>query len=198
MKCPEYAEVEGKKYKINTDFRVAIECNRVAEDENIGDYERSLAIIYLLFGDEGISTPQHYSNLLEIAKKFLSCNEDGKVINNEKPDMDYIQDYDLIWASIYSDFNGLDIDKEQIHWWKFFRLLNGLSNSELGNCCVLNRIRNLRNMNPNDIKDKKERDKLIKLQKQYALKKNKKKKKPTKKEQESASEFLRMLKNRKE
>ena len=50
---PEYVEVKGKRYKINTDFRVAIECNRIAEDETIGDFERVLGIIYTLFGDEG-------------------------------------------------------------------------------------------------------------------------------------------------
>ena len=198
MKYPEYAEVEGKKYKINTDFRVAIECNRVAEDEAIGDYERSLAIIYLLFGDDGLNTPQHYGKLLELAKKYLSCGKEKVANTDEKPDMDYIQDMDFIEASFMSDYH-MDLSTEEMHWWKFFNLLNGLSNSELGNSCILNRIRNLRNMNPNDIKDKKERDKLIKAQKQFALKKNKKeKRKPNKKEKESATEFLRMLKNRKE
>ena len=197
MKYPKFVEIEDKKYKINTDFRVAIECNKVAEDETIGDYERSLAVIYLLFGDEGIDTPQHYKKLLELAKKYLSCGKELKDNINEKPDMDYIQDMDFIEASFMSDYH-MDLSEENMHWWKFFNLLNGLSNSELGNSCVLNRIRNLRNMNPNDIKDKKERDKLIKLQEQFALKKNQKKKKPTEKEKQSASEFLRMLKNRKE
>ena len=197
MKYPEYAEVEDKKYKINTDFRVAIECNRVAEDETIGDYERSLAVIYLLFGDDGLNTPQHYEKLLELAKKYLLCGKEKVANTDEKPDIDYIQDMDFIEASFMSDYH-MDLSEENMHWWKFFNLLNGLSNSELGNSCVLNRIRNLRNMNPNDIKDKKERDKLIKLQKQFALKKNQKKKKPTEKEKQSASEFLRMLKNRKE
>ena len=51
MNNPEYVKVDNKVYKINTDFRVAIECNRIAEDENIGEIERPLAIIYKLFGD---------------------------------------------------------------------------------------------------------------------------------------------------
>lgn len=52
-------------------------------------------------------------------------------------------------------------------------LINGLSNSELGNCCVLNRIRNLRNIDPREIKDRKERNKIIKAQQKVALKKKK-------------------------
>lgn len=188
---PKYVEIENKKYKINTDFRIAIECNRVAEDETIGDYERCLAIIYLLFGDEGIDTPEHYEILLKMARKYLSCGkENNNIVNNEKPDMDYIQDMDFIEASFMSDYH-IDLTKEEMHWWKFYNLLNGLSNSELGNSCILNRIRNLRNANPNEIKDRKERQKLIEAQKQFALKKNKsEKKKATEKEKQSALEFL--------
>lgn len=51
MNKPQYVKVNDTVYKINTDFRVALECNRIAEDRNIGDYERSLAVIYKLFGD---------------------------------------------------------------------------------------------------------------------------------------------------
>ena len=187
---PEYAEVDNKKYKINTDFRTAIECNRIAEDSTIGDYERVLAIIYKLFGDEGINTFEHHEKLLEIAKKYLSCGKEIETYKKEEPDMDYIQDMDFIEASFMSDYN-IELTNEEMHWWKFVNLMNGLSNSELGNCCILNRIRNIRNMKPSEIKDAKEREKLIKLQKQFALKRNKKsKRKATQKEKESAIEFL--------
>ena len=52
MNNPEYVKVDNRLYKIKTDFRVAIECNYISQDEKIGDYERSLAIIYKLFGEE--------------------------------------------------------------------------------------------------------------------------------------------------
>lgn len=194
MRYPEYTEIEGKKYKINTDFRVAIECNRIAEDETIGDYERVLAIIYTLFGEEGINTPQHHEKLLEMAKKYLSCGKEIESRKHQEPDMDYIQDMDYIEASFMSDYN-IDLTNETMHWWKFSNLMNGLSNSELGNSCILNRIRNIRNANPSDIKDKKERQKLIDAQKEFALKKKKSKKKVTQKEKESALIFLEKLKN---
>lgn len=190
---PEYAEVNGKKYKINTDFRYAIECNRIAEDETIGDYERALAIIYTLFGEEGINAPEDYGKLLEMAKKYLLCGEELKETSVKNKDMDYIQDYEYIWTSFISDYNGLDIDKEQMHWWKFYRLLNGLSNSELGNCCILNRIRNLRNYDLKDIKDPVQRQKIQEAKNMVALKKNKKEVKLTEKQQESVDEFYRSL-----
>ena len=198
MKYPEYAEINGKRYKINTDFRVAIKCNEVALDKNISDYERALAIIYILFGEEGLNNEKDYKDLLRISISYLAC---GKKVNNkkqEKLDMDYIQDMDYIEASFMSDY-GIDLTNETMHWWKFSNLINGLSNSELGNTCILNRIRNIRNMNQNEIKDQKERKKIIELQKEFALKKNEKeKKKLTEKEKTSAVEFLNMLRNGKE
>ena len=190
---PEYAEIDGKQYKINTDFRIAIECNRIAEDETIGDLERSLAIIYTLFGDEGINTPEHYEKLLEMAKKYLLCGKEYDEELNEKPDMDFVEDYSYITTSFLSDYH-IDLDNCEMHWWKFMDLMNGLSNSELGDCCILNRIRNLRNFDLKDIKDAKEKDKIRKAQKQVALKKYQKPKKEATEEQlKSAMEFYKAL-----
>ena len=190
---PEYVEVEGKKYKINTDFRVAIECNKIAEDDSIGNLERALAIIYTLFGEEGINTSDHYEKLLELAQKYLLCGKEFEENSNNKPDMDFIEDMDYIEASFMSDYH-IDLTNETMHWWKFNNLINGLSNSEMGNCCVLNRIRNLRTFDVSEIKDKKERDKILKAKKQVELKKYKKKgRKATKKEKQSAMNFLNKL-----
>lgn len=191
MNYPEYAKVGDKLYKINTDFRVAIECNRIAEDNTIGDYERVLGIIYTLFGEEGINTPEDYEKLLEHAKNYLSCGKETQEVNDkEEPDMDFIEDMDYIEASFMSDYH-IDLSNEEMHWWKFFKLIGGLSNSEMGNCCVLNRVRNLRTYDVSQIKDKKERDKIIKAKKAVALKKSRKV--ATKEQRESAMELYRML-----
>ena len=190
---PEYAEVDGKTYKINTDFRVAIECNRIAEDSSIGDYERAMAIVYILFGEEALNTPEHQEKLLKIALKFLACGKEveGKD-NKEQPDMDFIQDMDYIEASFMSDFH-IDLANTKMHWWKFFNLINGLSNSELGNCCILNRIRNLRNYDLSQIKDNKERQKMAKAKEQVALKKYKKEYNLTKEQEESMERLNKIL-----
>lgn len=192
MEYPKYVKVNDKKYAINTDFRVAIECNRIAEDTSIGDYERALAIIYTLFGEDGINAQDDYEKLLELAIKYLSCGKNKDSENKTEPDMDFIEDMDYIEASFMSDYN-IDLTKEEMHWWKFYKLINGLSNSEMGNCCVLNRVRNLRNYDTKDIKDKKEREKIEKAKKQVALKKNKKENKITKEQEESMNELNKLL-----
>lgn len=192
MEYPKYVKVNDKKYKINTDFRVAIECNKIAEDTNVGDYERALAIIYKLFGDDGINASENYEMLLELAIKYLSCGKETSSTNNEEPDMDFVEDMDYIEASFMSDYN-IDLTSIEMHWWKFFKLINGLSNSEMGNCCVLNRVRNLRNFDTKDIKDQKEREKIEKMKKQVALNKNKKENKITKEQEKSMNELNKLL-----
>ena len=62
-----------------------------------------------------------------------------------------------------------------MHWWEFCNLLNGLSNSEMGNCCILNRIRNLRNYDTSKIKDAKQRQMVEEAKRQVALRKPEKK-----------------------
>ena len=56
IKNPEYALVNDRKYKINTDFKIALRCEEISQNKDISDTERALAIIYLLFGDERFRT----------------------------------------------------------------------------------------------------------------------------------------------
>ena len=189
---PEYAEVDGKKYKINTDYRVAIRCNEVSMS-NVDDGEKIMAIIYLLFGDEALKDVRHYEQLMEKANYFLKCgdleeyNEKGK-----EPDMDFIQDFPYIEASFMSDY-GMSIKDKPMHWWEFYYLLCGLSQSEMGNSCVLNRIRDLRNLDLSKINDPKEREKLRKAKERFALKKREKKKEYTQEELKNIEEYHKLV-----
>lgn len=172
MNKPEYIRIENRKYKINTDFRVAIECDRIARDNSIGNLERGLGILYLLFGEAVFENKEDVEKLQELAMKYLNLDK-PKEDDNEKPDMDFIEDMDYIEASFMSDY-GIDLTKTDMHWWTFYNLISGLSNSELGDCCILNRIRNLRNTDASKIKDNKEREKIVKAQERFALKRNEK------------------------
>jgi len=191
MEYPKFVKIGEKKYKINTDFRVAIECNDIALDETIDDFERALAVIYKLFGEEGINDTNNYIKLLELAQKYLSCGKEIKNNVNEEPDMDFTQDMDFIEASFMSDYN-IDLANSEMHWWKFYNLMNGLSNSEMGNCCVLNRVRNLRTYDTKDIKDPKELEKIKKAKEQVALKKRKKVVNLTTEQQKNIDNFYKM------
>lgn len=168
MIYPKFVEISGHRYKINTDFRVALECNHIAKDPNISDYERSLAIIYKLYGDEGLDHPENYEGLLNKAIEYLQCGF-GEIPDDESEEnMDFDQDMWRIEASFQSDYK-IDLENTKMHFWKFMRLMNGLTED-----CVLNRTRYVRDFDLKEIKDLKERAKWEKQKELVALKKNKK------------------------
>ena len=184
-------QIEDTIYEANVDFRNAIRCNEIATDNTIGDFERSLGIICTMFGEDGLNNPNHYEKLLKWILNYLSCGQEVSQ-SDEEPDMDYVEDMDYIEASFMSDYQ-IDLENTEMDWHKFNKLINGLSNSELGNCCVLNRVRNLRNYDTKDIKDKKELEKIMKAKERVALKKYKKENHLTKEQEESMERLNEIL-----
>ena len=131
--------------------------------------------------------------MLEIAKKYLTCGKEIDEANADvEIDMDYIEDYDYIEASFMSDYH-IDLSNTKMHWWKFNKLMNGLSNSEFGNCCILNRVRNLRNYDTSKIEDAKERKKIEDAKRIVALNKDKKENHLTKEQEKSMEELNKIL-----
>ena len=172
-------------YEANVDFRNVLKANEIATDESINGVERAYAICYTIFGDKGLDNNDHINILLKWFKDYVT---NGKEVEaSGEPDMDYIQDMDYIEASFMSDYN-IDLETTDMEWRKFYNLMNGLSNSEIGNCCVLNRVRNLRNYDLNTIKDPKERNKIREAQEKVALKK--KKPQMTEEQKRSSEEFI--------
>lgn len=196
MNKPEYAKVDGKNYKINTDFRVAIECNNIAEDKTIGEYERALAIIYKLFGEDGLDC-KNQNKLIEIAVKYLSLGRGQKSLKNDSHDkyeLDFNKCIGLIKSSFKFDYKYDPYELEYLHWYDFYNDLENLSTSEFGNCCIFNRIVSILEQEPKEIKDSKQRQKLIDAQKLLKEKYCKQEEvKMTKEQEESAREFYKAL-----
>ena len=168
---PEFAKINSKKYKINTDFRVAIRCNEISLDKNINSYEKTLAIIYLLYGEEGLNDCDNYEQLLNIAYKYLNCGVEKPNSNEEQeePDMDFVQDKKLIESSFKYDYGYNPYQMKYLHWWDFYNDVCNLSNSEFGSCCVLSRVRTLRTYDTSQIKDLETREKIEKAKQRVAL-----------------------------
>lgn len=167
MNNPEYVQIDGIKAKINTDFRYAIECERIAKDTNISNYEKQIGIIYTLFDIDNTNIHIDYEKWLKVALKYLlgrnSEEKINKPIKKTKKDMDYNKDWGLIVSSMWSTYN-IDITKEKIHWWTFFDLLNGLPSD-----CIFNKVRDIRNKDISKIKDRETREQYIELKKAYSL-----------------------------
>ena len=196
MSNPEYIKVDNKLYKINTDFRVALECDRIARDNNIGDYERFLAIIYKLFGDDGLEC-KNQNKLLELGLKYITLGKEQKGLKNDfesKYQLDFNKCKGLIRSSFKFDYNYDPYNMEYLHWYDFYNDLENLSTSEFGTCCILNRIQSILNTDVKNIKDTKERTKIneakILLKERYCIDE---KVKMTKEQEKSAEKFYKAL-----
>lgn len=196
MNNPQYVKVDDKLYKINTDFRVALECNKIAEDNSIGNLERAMAIIYKLFGENGLDC-ENQNRLLELGMKYLLLGREQKSFKNdsqEKYELDFNKCIGLIKASFKFDYKYDPYELEYLHWYDFYNDLESLSTSEFGNCCILNRIVSILEQEPKEIKDSKQGQKLIDTQKLLKEKYCKKQEKEmTKEQEESAKAFYKSL-----
>lgn len=154
------------EFEINSDFRTAVKCNNVLTDVEIGNHEKSLAIIYLIFGEKGLNHGDIYQELLDKALLFLTCGRGFKDKKGEA-DMDYEQDMSFIEASFMLDYN-IDLENNNMHYWKFNELLSGLSED-----AILSRVRYIRNYDLSEIKGAKYKKQMIEQKEAVALKKKK-------------------------
>lgn len=194
MSNPEYVRIDDKKYKINTDFRVAIECNRIARDKTIEDLERALAVIYKLFGEDGLNCKEQ-GKLLELGLRYLKLNRETLEDNSKQEfELDFDKCKGLIKSSFKYDYQYDPYELEYLHWYDFYNDLENLSTSEFGTCCSLNRVISILNQDVSEIKDNKSRQAVIdakKLLKQkYCIDEQPK---ITKEQENNAIEFYKAL-----
>ena len=152
MTYPEYAEVDGIRYKINTDFRVALRCFDVIDDTSICDEERALAVIFLLFGE--VPTNQ-LEDFLRIAGDYLRCGEKEATQESHNRDMDFTADEKYIAASFMSDYQ-IDLSRVDMHFWQYIHLIQGFTERS-----VMSRVREIRNYDLEELKDPKSRAKMV-------------------------------------
>lgn len=161
MAYPQYVKIRGEKVKIKTDYRTALRCFDVINNEDISDCERSLAVIFILYGY--IPEDELLSDYLNMAQKFLQCGESIETQQEKTADMDFNFDRKYINASFMSDYH-IDLEQsENMHFWQYCELIQGLTDGS-----ILSRVRYIRNC---DIKDyaQKDRAAVIKAKEELAL-----------------------------
>lgn len=160
---PTKMEANGRIYPINTDYRIALACFKAINDTEITDLERFYAIETLLLGEKVLTEDEPI--LKEKIEVYLRCGKEEN-ISEEERDFDYLQDEINVRTSIRQCYNNLDIGKlDYLHWYEYNELISGLTSESL-----VNKIRDLRNFDINEIKDEKQKNRIIKAQQRVALK----------------------------
>lgn len=180
---PTKMEANGHIYPINTDYRVALACFRALDDDEITDLERFYAVETLLLGSDVLEEDEMI--LKDKIALYLKCEREDETSDNEI-DFDYLQDENRVKISIRQCYNNLDIDKmEYLHWYEYNELIEGLTEDSL-----IDRVRQIRGLDTNEIEDKKKRMKAIEIKKRLALHK---KVKLTEEQAQAQEEFFRLL-----
>ena len=133
-----------KGYHINTDFKCGIKISLALDDWQLGDEERVLTALSLLYG-EGI--PDDMNIALGGLRWFLTCGKEADKasysdiddVDNAKESVnvkgddisfDFEVDASNIYAAFLKNYN-IDLTKTDMHWFKFIALFSNLKDTSL-------------------------------------------------------------------
>ena len=155
-KLPYFVEINGKKYKINTDFRHIIQIENKILDRGANNTEKicwCLEHFYPFFYNRSIEimiyNPKFFKEAFEKMKWFYKCGRDdyhkssGGKGTQQKDLFRYEYDDEYIWGALKEKFD-VDLTKDKIHWWKFKAMLKCLHKTKF------NEIQNYRSYKGDD------------------------------------------------
>ena len=139
QRLPYYIYLQGKKYKINVDFRHIIQIENKIKDRSADNTEKvcwCLEHFYPFFYNK--SKIIFYTNqklFKEAYEKFLwfyKCGREdyhkqgsNSAKNGSRELLSYEFDDEYIYGAFYERYR-IDLSKEKVHWWKFKALLKSL------------------------------------------------------------------------
>ena len=165
LKPPEFVVVEGKKYKINTDFRVWIKISEIFSDSDI-PFEKKLVNALILAYDKKL--PPHFDTAVNALLDFLCLGKYQKKGNTTGGErlLSYSLDEGLIYAAFMKEYN-IDLNSAKLHWWSFANLLGSV-----GEDTMLMKVIGFRGVKCEKIADKNLKSYYRKMKNKYRIKNN--------------------------
>ena len=170
-----------KGYHINTDFKCGIKISLALDDWQLGDEERVLTALSLLYG-EGI--PDDMNIALDGLRWFLTCGKEADKasysdiddVDNAKESVnvkgddisfDFEVDASNIYAAFLKNYN-IDLTKTDMHWFQFIALFSNLKNTSLNDMMYYRTLdlSQYKGEQKAEMKELKERYKIHKITKQ--------------------------------
>jgi len=138
-KLPYSIILQGKKYRINADFRNMIFFEKEILNKSIDKdkrLEKEMKYFYPYFFnnyEELLRTPKLYKEACEKLIWFYKCGREDyhKIKGNNNTNISNTQIYsykfddEYIYGAFYEQY-GIDLSYEKVHWWKFKALLKSL------------------------------------------------------------------------
>lgn len=149
---PSKVKIDGKDYRLNTDFRVGLKIMFAMQDDELTLQEKMIIMLRLLYKE----IPINIEKAVEYAVAFLNCNEQGKEKSGSSIVLfSWEKDAKYIYSAI-KQAHGIDLEVASIHWWKFRYMFLDLKPD-----CFFNRLVGVR--------DRKAKGKMDKADKEFYL-----------------------------
>lgn len=156
--------------EFNTDFRTSMLFEMLMQDRNIRKKNKVIQAIRLYYphSEQIVDYTKAVEDILwfyrcgkELADSNNSSNENSR--NGNKQIYSYEFDDNYIYSAFLQQYN-IDLQDDDLHWWKFKAMFDGLSKDT-----KIVEIMGYRAIDLRTVKDKEERKRLKKLKKLYSL-----------------------------
>ena len=126
---PVSLSVDGVECPIHPDFRTVLQCYGIYGNKTELSADELLKLLLMFYKKQKIFSQNHVDQMFW----FFSCGREKKKrsfprktagIDNKQP-FDFEEDADLIYAGFMQQY-GIDLQEEDMHWWKFMILLENL------------------------------------------------------------------------
>lgn len=116
-KLPHSLDVNGKLYRIRTNFRDILKIISAFNDRELEDNEKVYVCLFILYKDFGNIKRSEYESAFKAALSFIECGQ-----NSAKPMlhiMDWEQDESIMFPAL-NKVAGFEVRAAKyIHWWTF-------------------------------------------------------------------------------
>lgn len=159
---PETVTLFSKEYPVFTSFKNWIKIYEVLNDETLSDEKKTAKALSLCYKSElppnVISAFLGMLTFLNRGAEFSAPQE-----KSEAPLFSFSGDADIIYASFLEKY-GIDLLKEDMHWFKFCSLFSSLSQDN-----PFSAVMNIRTFDESKIKDPAKRRKIQKLKRKFGV-----------------------------
>ena len=122
---PTSAEINGKTYQIESDYRAVLDILAALSDKDLTEEERTIAALEIFYPDFDDIPFSDYEEALRKCFRFIDHEQDQKEQKKQPTLMSWEQDFEMIVAPI-NRIAGCEIRAlEYLHWYTFFVLLSG-------------------------------------------------------------------------
>lgn len=159
---PECVTLYGVEYPVHTSYKNWVKISCILEEGDIKDVHTLAEVLKLCYKDT--LPPNRVSALLGVMS-FLSRGTDFSVSREAKSQKlsSLSFDSDVIYSSFYSKY-GIDLQKSDMHWYKFCVLLQTLADEN-----PYKTVLKIRTTDEREIKNPKARKKIAALKARYRI-----------------------------